>query len=64
MPPSPTNGCPIKPGTDGALMLAIIREIIALGLYDREFLARYTNAGQLVNQDRSQQRFRHDDAQP
>jgi anaerobic selenocysteine-containing dehydrogenase len=42
---------PIKPGTDGALILAIIREIIALGLYDRDFLARYTNAGQLVNQD-------------
>ncbi|QKO21196.1 molybdopterin oxidoreductase family protein [Rhodoferax sp. BAB1] len=42
---------PIKPGTDGALLLALIHELIALGLYDREFLARYTNAGQLVNQD-------------
>lgn len=42
---------PIKPGTDGALLLAIVREIIALGLYDREFLVRYTNAGQLVNLD-------------
>ena len=42
---------PIKPGTDGALMLALIREIIALGLYDRDFLTRYTNSGQLVNQD-------------
>jgi anaerobic selenocysteine-containing dehydrogenase len=42
---------PIKPGTDGALLLALIRELIALGLYDRDFLARYTNAGQLVNQD-------------
>ncbi len=42
---------PIKPGTDGALLLAIIREIIALGLYDRDFLVRYTNAGQLVNLD-------------
>ena len=40
---------PIRPGTDGALLLAIIHEIIALGLYDREFLVRYTNAGQLVN---------------
>ena len=43
---------PIRPGTDGALLLALIHELIALGLYDREFLARYTNAGQLVNLDR------------
>ncbi len=41
---------PIRPGTDGALLLALIHEIVALGLYDRGFLARYTNAGQLVNQ--------------
>jgi anaerobic selenocysteine-containing dehydrogenase len=42
---------PIRPGTDGALLLAIIHELIELGLYDREFLVRYTNAGQLVNLD-------------
>ncbi len=42
---------PIRPGTDGALLLAIVHEIIALGLFDREFLVRYTNAGQLVNLD-------------
>ncbi|MCW5665913.1 MAG: molybdopterin oxidoreductase family protein [Piscinibacter sp.] len=48
---------PIKPGTDGALLLALIHEIIALGLYDREFLARYTNAGQLVNQDEASDEF-------
>lgn len=48
---------PIKPGTDGALLLALIHEIIALGLYDREFLARYTNAGQLVNQDNASDEF-------
>ncbi len=48
---------PIKPGTDGALLLALIHEIIALGLYDREFLARYTNAGQLVNQDETSDDF-------
>ncbi len=48
---------PIKPGTDGALLLALIHEIIKLGLYDREFLARYTNAGQLVNQDSASDQF-------
>jgi anaerobic selenocysteine-containing dehydrogenase len=42
---------PIRPGTDGALLLALVHEIIALGLYDREFLVRYTNSGQLVNMD-------------
>jgi anaerobic selenocysteine-containing dehydrogenase len=36
---------PIRPGTDGALLLAIIHEIIATGLYDRDFLVQYTNAG-------------------
>jgi len=41
---------PIRPGTDGALLLALIHVIIATGLYDREFLARYSNAGELVNQ--------------
>jgi anaerobic selenocysteine-containing dehydrogenase len=48
---------PIKPGTDGALLLALIHELIKLGLYDREFLARYTNAGQLVNQDAASDDF-------
>ena len=48
---------PIKPGTDGALILAITREIIALGLYDRDFLTRYTNSGQLVNQDEASNEF-------
>src|SRR6185295_5602526 len=42
---------PIRPGTDGALFLALIHELIALGLYDREFLAQYSNAGYLVNVD-------------
>ena len=40
---------PIRPGTDGALLLALIRELIAQGLYDREFLVQYSNSGQLVN---------------
>jgi hypothetical protein len=48
---------PIKPGTDGALLLALVHELIALGLYDRDFLARYTNAGQLVNQDEASDDF-------
>ena len=44
---------PIKPGTDGALMLAITHEIIAQGLYDRDFLVDYTNSAELVNLDES-----------
>jgi len=42
---------PIKPGTDGALLLALIHEILRLGLYDREFLVKYSNAAELVNMD-------------
>ncbi|WP_423460182.1 molybdopterin oxidoreductase family protein [Ottowia sp. VDI28] len=48
---------PIRPGTDGALFMALIRELIALGLYDRDFVARYTNAGQLVNRDENSDDF-------
>ncbi|WP_127478326.1 sulfite dehydrogenase subunit SoeA [Sulfurivermis fontis] len=40
---------PIKPGTDGALLLALIHELIKQGLYDRDFLTQYTNAAELVN---------------
>ncbi|MBI5460972.1 MAG: molybdopterin oxidoreductase family protein [Gammaproteobacteria bacterium] len=42
---------PIKPGTDGALLLALTNEIIKQGLYDRDFLIQYSNAAQLVNMD-------------
>ena len=42
---------PIKPGTDGALLLALINEIINQGLYDRDFLVQYSNSAQLVNMD-------------
>ncbi|HQR71486.1 MAG TPA: molybdopterin oxidoreductase family protein [Burkholderiaceae bacterium] len=48
---------PIKPGTDGALLLALVHEILRLGLYDRDFIARYTNGGQLVNQDAASNDF-------
>ncbi len=42
---------PIKPGTDGALILALIHELIKTGLYDRDFLIDYSNAAELVNMD-------------
>ncbi len=42
---------PIKPGTDGALFLALINEIIKQGLYDRDFLINYSNSAELVNTD-------------
>ncbi|NIR30878.1 MAG: molybdopterin-dependent oxidoreductase [Gammaproteobacteria bacterium] len=48
---------PIKPGTDGALLLALIHELIGQGLYDREFLVEYTNAAQLVNVDDADEAF-------
>jgi len=44
---------PIRPGTDGALLLALTNELIRQGLYDREFLVQYTNAAELVNLDES-----------
>ncbi|MET0048151.1 MAG: sulfite dehydrogenase subunit SoeA [Sedimenticola sp.] len=44
---------PIKPGTDGALMLAFIHELIKQGLYDRDFLIKYTNSAELVIDDPS-----------
>ena len=48
---------PIKPGTDGALLLAIIHEIIKHGLYDREFLLKYSNSPDLVNVDTQSDNF-------
>jgi anaerobic selenocysteine-containing dehydrogenase len=42
---------PIKPGTDGALLLAVIREIVNQGLYDRDYLVQYSNAAELVIDD-------------
>ena len=48
---------PIKPGTDGALLLAMIHEIIKTGLYDRDFLIQYSNSAQLVNMDKDSDDF-------
>ena len=48
---------PIKPGTDGALILALIHEIIKQGLYDREFLIQYSNSAQLINVDEQHDEF-------
>ena len=48
---------PIRPGTDGALIMALTHELIRLGLYDREFLIQYTNAAELVNQDPESNQF-------
>jgi len=42
---------PIKPGTDGALLMALNHEMIKTGLYDREFLVEYSNSAELVNMD-------------
>lgn len=39
---------PIKPGTDGALFMALMHQLIANQKYDAPFLERYTNSGQLV----------------
>ena len=39
---------PIKPGTDGALFMALLHELLAQDLIDHAFLKRFTNAPQLV----------------
>jgi len=42
---------PIKPGTDGALFMALMHELIRLEKYDAPFLKRYSNSAQLVCMD-------------
>jgi len=44
---------PIKPGTDGAFIMAMTKIILDENIYDRDFLINYTNASQLVIQDES-----------
>jgi sulfite dehydrogenase (quinone) subunit SoeA len=39
---------PIKPGTDGALFMALLHELIRTDTLDHAFLKRFTNAPQLV----------------
>lgn len=53
----PGAGCkadewvPIRPGTDGALALAMVNVMIKEKLYDEEFVAKYTNLPFLVRID-------------
>jgi molybdopterin-containing oxidoreductase family molybdopterin binding subunit len=43
---------PIRPGTDAAFSLAMMREwVIVLDKYDKTFLKRHTNAGYLIGPD-------------
>jgi anaerobic selenocysteine-containing dehydrogenase len=54
---------PIRPGTDGALFMALLHVLIRDDLVDRAFLKRYTNAPQLVVLERGSDRegmFAHD----
>src|SRR5579863_7265650 len=48
---------PIRPGTDGALFMALIRELIETESYDREFVTRYTNAAELLDMDAGRNTF-------
>ena len=48
---------PIKPGTDGVFIMAMLRIILEENLYDKEFLVEYTNSGQLVIQDEASNEY-------
>ncbi len=48
---------PIRPGTDGALLMALVHELVRTDTYDREFVSRYTNAAELVEIDASSDTF-------
>src|SRR6187549_3868086 len=47
---------PIRPGTDGALFMALLHVLLRDDLVDREFLKRHTNAPQLVVLDPASER--------
>lgn len=42
---------PVRPGTDGALIMGMLNVLITNGLFDREFLLTRTNAPQLIVMD-------------
>ncbi|MGE0254072.1 MAG: molybdopterin oxidoreductase family protein [Alphaproteobacteria bacterium] len=42
---------PIRPGTDGAFVLSLVHEILRTRRVDLDWLARYTDAGWLVERD-------------
>jgi anaerobic selenocysteine-containing dehydrogenase len=42
---------PIRPGTDGALAMGLLKVIVDESLYDREFLEQWTNAPHLIRVD-------------
>ncbi len=42
---------PVRPGSDGALLLSWIHVILSEGLFDKEFVAKWTNAPMLVRTD-------------
>lgn len=44
----------VQPGTDGALALALIRQMIEIGAWDEAFTRTWTNAPLLVRQDNGQ----------
>jgi len=48
---------PIKPGTDGIFIMAMLRVLLDEDLIDKEFLVEYTNSAQLVIQDESSNDF-------
>jgi sulfite dehydrogenase (quinone) subunit SoeA len=48
---------PIRPGTDGALFMALIRELIVRDAFDHEFVTRFTNAAELIDMNEASERF-------